>query len=248
MENNNTMMIVFIAGIILIAVILVLNSGNVKVITGSEQKNSISVSGNAKLEVDPDQAEVFLRIETFNEKADNAKNENAKISDTVVKALKKEGIKDNEIETASFYLSPRYRWDQNSNKNILEGYTATKILKVTTTEIEKAGKIIDTAVDSGANGVDSVRFGLTKEKQKEVSGEALIRASQVAKEKAESLANSVGVNLGKVISIQESNFNYVTYDYAPRMDMMEAAKSAPTQIEPGKVEVDAFVSIAYEIK
>ena len=47
-KNNNTLMIVFIAGIILIAIMLVLNSGNVKVIAGNEQKNSISVSGNSR--------------------------------------------------------------------------------------------------------------------------------------------------------------------------------------------------------
>ena len=248
-KNNNNLMVVFIAGIVLIAVILVLNQGKVNVVTGGEQQNAISVSGNAKLEVEPDQAEVYISIETSNEKADNAKNENAKISDKVIKALKKEGIKNEYIETTSFYISPKYRWDNEKQEQILIGYTATNIIKVTTKDVGNAGKIIDTAVDNGANGIQNVNFGLSKEMQKEVFGEALISASKVARDKAESLANSLGINLGKVMSVQESNFNVIPFNYAPRADMMEMAKSSvPTQIEPGKVEVNAFVSVAYEIK
>ena len=248
-KDNSTLMVVFIAGIILISVILVLNQGQTKVITGGEQQNAISVSGNAKLEVEPDQAEVYVMIETSNEKADAAKNENARTSDNVIKALKKKGIKDEDIETTSFYISPRYKWDNDNQEQVLIGYTAANTLKVTTKDVDNAGKVIDTAVDNGANSIQNVNFGLSKEMQKEVFGEALISASKVARDKAESLANSLGVNLGKVISVQESNFNFVPFDYAPRMDVMESSKAGiPTQIEPGKVEVNAFVSVAYEIK
>ncbi|MBI2134670.1 SIMPL domain-containing protein [Candidatus Woesearchaeota archaeon] len=246
-KSNSTLMVVFIAGIILIAVILVLNQGQTKIITGGEQQNAISVSGNANLQVEPDQAEVYVTIETSDEKAENAKNENAAISGNVIKSLKKEGIKDEDIETTSFYISPRYKWDYERQEQVLTGYTATNTLKVTTKDVDNAGKVIDTAVDSGANSIQSVNFGLSKEMQKEVFGEALIMASKVARDKAESLANSLGVNLGKVVSVQESNFNFAAYDVPRAAFGMEESKAA-TQIVPGKVEVSAFVSVAYEIK
>jgi len=244
----NLVHVVIIAVIVLIAVILVMNSGQTKIITtGTEQKNAITVSGNAKLEVEPDQAEVYVRIETLSEKANDAKDENARTSDKVIKALKRIGIKDDDIETTSFSLNPRYRYDRNKNENILQGYTATHILKATTDDVDDAGKIIDTAVDNGANSIQSVNFGLSKEKQKEISGEALIRAAQVAKDKAQSLASSLGINLGKVISVQESSFNFVTFD-APRAEFAVAEAKAPTQIVPGNVEVTARVSLSYEIR
>ena len=73
-KNNGTLMMVFIAGIILISVILVLNQGQTKIINnGSEQQNAITVSGNAQLFVEPDQAEVYVNIETFSDAADKAK-------------------------------------------------------------------------------------------------------------------------------------------------------------------------------
>jgi len=245
----HTLSIIFIAGIILIALILVLNSGQTKIITtGGDQKNAITVSGNANLEVEPDQAEIFVRIETSSESAEDAKDENARISDKVTKALKKEGVRDKDIETVSFSINPEYRYERNTGKNILEGYTASNLLKVTTKDVDNVGKIIDVAVDNGANSIQNVRFGLSKELQKEVSGQALIRAAEVAKDKAESLASSLGVSIGKIISIQESNFNFVTYDYAPRVEALTAEAKAPTEIIPGKVDVSAIVSLSYEIK
>jgi len=244
----NKVLVIFVAGIILISVILALGSGQTKVITGQAQQNAITVSGNAKLEVEPNQAEIYVRVETFSENAKDAKNNNAEISDRVIKALRKIGNKNDDMETTSFRLNPRYDYDRIKGENILRGYTATNVLKVTTEDVDETGEIIDTAVDNGANSIQSVNFGLTKETQKEISGEALIRAAQVAKNKAESLAASLGINLGKVVSIQESSFNFVSFD-APVAEMAVAkAGGAPTEIVPGDVEVRASVTMSYEIR
>ena len=231
------------------AVIMAFNSGVIKIVnTTEDQRNTITVSGNAELEVEPNQAEIYVRIETFNVKADDAKDENARISDKVMKALKKSGIKNDDIESSSFNLNPRYDYDRNKGESILKGYTATNVLKVTTKDVDNAGKVIDVAVDNGANSIQSVNFGLTKETQKEMSGEALIRAAEVAKDKAESLAASLGINLGKVISVQESSFNFIPFA-APVAEMAVAkADGIETQIVPGNVEVRGSVTMAYEIK
>ncbi len=244
-DKNNTLLIVLIAGILLIAVIMVLNSGQTKIINTSQQQNAITVSGNAKLDTEPDMAEIYARIETFSENAQDAKDENAKLSDSVIKALKKEGINDKEIETTGFFLSPRYRYDRDTEESILEGYTLSHILKVTTNDIDKAGKLVDVAVDNGANGVDSVTFTLSKEKQKEISGLALAHAAEVAQERAKALASSLKVNLGKVVSVQESSFDFIAYDATAKTFAVE---EAATQIIPENVEVSARVTVSYEIK
>ena len=245
-QNTNTLLIVFIAGIFLIAVIMVLSLNQTKIINASsQQQNAITVSGNAKLDTEPDMAEIFVRIETFSENAQDAKDENARLSDSVIKALKKEGINDKDVETTSFFLSPRYRYDSDKEENILEGYTLSHVLKVTATNIEAAGKLVDVAVDSGANGIDSVSFTLSKEKQKEISELALGRAAEVAGEKARALASSLKVNLGKIVSVQESSFDFIAYD-APLKAF--AVEKAATQISPENVEVSARVTVSYGIE
>ena len=71
-------------------------------------------------------------------------------------------------------------------------------------------------------------------------------AAKSAKDKASILAKSLGVSLGKVISIQESSFSITPYDYSP-MKLSAEAAVVGTEISPQKVEVTAHVALAYEI-
>src|SRR3989338_5456991 len=244
-KNGSAMRIVFIAGIFLIVAVLVLNSQDRVISTNQFQQNAVSVSADSIVETEPDKAEIYVKIETFAVKAEGAKNENSKISDNVRKALKGYGIKDSDMETSSFFMNPKYRYDPDSGESTLEGYTLTNVIKVTAKDVNNAGRIIDAAVDAGANGIDFVRFGLSKEKEKEISGQALGEAAKSAKDKASILAKSLGVGLGKVISIQESSFSIMPYDYSPMKLSAEAAVG--TEISPQKVEVAAHVALAYEI-
>ena len=244
-KNSSAMQIAFIAGILLIVAMLILNSQSRVINTNQFQQNAVSVSADSIVETEPDKAEIYVKIETFAEKASDAKNENSKISDSVRKALKGYGIKDADMETSSFFLNPKYRYDPDSGESTLEGYTLTNVIKVTTKDVNNAGRIVDASVDAGANGIDFVRFGLSKEKEKEISGQALGEAAKSAKDKASILAKSLGVSLGKVISIQESSFSIMPYDYSPMKLSAEAA--VRTEISPQKVEVTAHVAVAYEI-
>ena len=245
-KNGSTMRTVFIAGILLIVVMLVLNSQPRIINANQFQQNAVSVSADSVIETEPDKAEIYVKIETFAEKAEDAKNENSKLSDNVRKALKGYGIKDSDMKTSSFFLNPKYRYDPDSGESTLEGYTLTNVIKVTAKDVGDAGKIVDASVDAGANGIDFVRFGLSKEKEKEISGQALGEAAKSAKDKASILAKSLGVSLGKVISIQESSFSIIPYDYSPiKLAVEESAIG--TEISPQKVEVTAHVALAYEI-
>ena len=69
----------------------------------------------------------------------------------------------------------------------------------------------------------------------------------IASDKAASLASSLKINLGKIISVQESSFRFTPYDYAPGAMAVEESQ-AGTEISPQKVEVSASVTLAYEIK
>jgi uncharacterized protein len=244
-KDQNTLAIVYVIGILLIAIILVLNPSPTKIIP-LEKQNAITVSGNAEIKSDPDLVEVFIRIETSSAVAQDAKDSNAKSSQKVKAALKKIGIGEKNIETSSFSLNPKYRYDRDSGESILTGYTLSNILKVSSIEMEMGGKIIDTSVDAGANGVDKVSFTLSDRKKSEVFSQALDKASREARQKAMSIASSLDVRLGNLVSVEESNFNYVAFEYSPRELTIES--KAATEIPPEKVSVNARISVSYEIE
>lgn len=251
MEKNNYLTTILVAGLVITAIVLALNVKTQP--SNTEEKNRLSVSGTSTLTVDPNKAEIYIKVVTLEKTAQESKNKNSQISGNVVKALKKEGIKDKDIETSQFSIYPRYEYEEVVELNVrksnqkLVGYEVTNVLKVTTLELEKAGKIVDVAVNNGANDIESVVFGLTKEREKEVKQQAMVTSSNDAREKAIALATNVGVTLLKPISVSESSFYYMPYAVRA-FDKAEASMPAQTTINPQKLDISAAVQIVYEIK
>ena len=255
MEQKNYLTTILAVGLVIVALLLAVNSkSNIAASQNDLQRNTLSVSGTSTLTVDPNKAEIYVKIATVEKTAQESKNKNSQISINVIKALKKEGSKDKDIETSQFFITPKYDYQEVVENNlrksmqILVGYEVTNILKVTTQDLEKAGKLIDAAVDNGANDIERVSFGLTKDKEKDIKQQAMIIASNDAKDKAVALATNLGVALLKPVSISESNFVYQPFDIYPRSALLEKAASAETSISPQKLDVSASVSLVYEIR
>ena len=250
MEKGNYLTTILVAGLVIVAIIL---ASNVKTGVIQEEKNKITVSGASTLTVEPNKAEVYVKIATLEKTAQESKNKNSQISSNAVKALKKEGIKDKDVETSQFSIYPRYEYEEvielnlRKSKQILVGYEAVNVLKVTTQDLDKVGKLIDAAVNNGANDIERVAFGLTKEREKDIKQQAMILASDDAKEKAVALAANAGVNLLKPIAISESSFYYQPFEFRGAL-MEKAVPAAETIISPQKLDVSASVQLVYEIR
>ena len=164
----NTILIV--AGIIVAAIIIAAGFSSIPgtnvTAEGEVQRNTISVVGEANLDIEPDKADLFLQVETRAKTAKEAEDENSRIADQVITELKKAGVASDEIETDRFNIYPEYDW--NDGRRDLIGYRAEHTLKVTTKDTDKVGVYLDVAVDNGVNEVQGVNFGLTREKEKEV--------------------------------------------------------------------------------
>ena len=244
----------FLIIVALLVAILVMSMNNTPVVnitgTGQLQRNTMSVSGNAELEVAPDKATVYINILTDGVTAKQAQDENKQKSNAVTAALKSAGIKSDDIETSNYFLHKKTEWDPETRKSIDDRYRLTHTLKVTTTDIDDVGTLLDTAVDAGANGVDRVSFGLTKTLEAKVRDDALKKAAVAAKDKAKSIASSTGVTLGKITSIQENNFYFRAFEYpVAEMAVSSLARGMEdsSKISPQNVQVQSAISVVYEI-
>ena len=254
METKNYLTTILAVGLVIVALLLALNSkSNVVIGQNGLQRNSVSVSGTSTLTVDPDKAEIYVKIATLEKTAQDSKNKNSQISGNVVKALKKEGVKDSDIETAQFNIYPKYDYEEvpqipvRNPKQVLAGYEVDNVLKVTTKDLEKIGRLIDVAVNNGASEVERVSFGLTKEREKDIKQQAMIMASNDAKDKAVALVTNLEVGLGKPISISETNFYYQPYTLYSGAAQLEKS-AAETTINPQKLDVSATINLVYEIR
>jgi len=211
-------------------------------------ERTITATGTSESTIKPDKVEVYVKVYTQGDSADQVKDNNTKISNSIIAALKKEGLTDSDIETTQYYLNPRQRYDEKTNTYVQDGFELYNGLKVSSSNLDLAGKIIDVSVNAGATGIDSVQFTLSKNKEEEARTEALKMASQNARKKAEAVAEGLNVKLGEIQSISESNFNIFPYIYAKEDIAISSGAALPPQINPQNLQISATVSVIYKLK
>ena len=235
--------IIMAVGLIIVCLALVIGISTTK----QDVQKTISVTGSSELTVMPDQAKMYVVVVTLKDTAVAAQEENAKISNEVIEALKSKGIKSEDIQTQGYYLYEKTEWNDKLQKSESVGYELQHTLEIRTTDIDNVGEYLDVAVNAGANNVDRVNFDLTKAKEQEVNSQALSKATENARSKAEGIVKDLGVKLGGVASVSESNTGYTPYVYYSKAGSLDVAAERTT-IQPSEVTVNAYIGIVYRIK
>ncbi len=210
---------------------------------------TIDVNGNAELERQAKIATLYLGYQNTNENAQEAEQENAETIAAIKKALVNEGLSESEIETDSYNLYPEYDWLQGTRN--LKGYRVNHRLKIKIENYTNIGKFITAAVGSGANFVDNIQYSLSDEEMNELKEEALKKASENARTKAESIAQGLNLEIKGIKTVQDTTWDYRPWiyavDYRAKTIGGEGGEiETPTSVEIGKVTVSASVHVVFE--
>lgn len=204
------------------------------------EKKTITTSGTGMVTAEPDLATIILGVSTKNEKAALAAEENAEEMTKIIDAVKKAGLKDDDIETSGYNISSIYDYYGDTPK--FTGYQVTNTLSLKINNIDKVSEFLDAAVAAGANEVQGVNFSLKDSKaQYEKAMEAAVAD---AKKKAEVLAKAAEIN-GKLVvySITESSSSYPVFYESAKVSAMDAGM--PTPIMPSTQSISATVTVTY---
>ncbi|MEM7814829.1 MAG: SIMPL domain-containing protein [Candidatus Aenigmatarchaeota archaeon] len=210
------------------------------VINQLEEENRLSVTGTATLSAAPDEVVILAGAETLAAEADDSQRANAGLISAIRSALERKGLTAENVTTASYYLEIAREWNKTTERMEIVGYRTVHILKIKSSNLNKAGDYVDAAVSGGANRVDSVTFGLSTAKEADYRKQALEQAGANARERADAAAQGLGVRVTRVVRASEGYVSIVPYTRA-------LAAEAATEITPGQVEVSASVSVTYEI-
>jgi hypothetical protein len=224
--------------------IIVDNSGT------NVQAKTLDSTGTFSIKTMPDKAEFYMGVETTAADVKDSQSQNSEKMNAVIAALEAKGLPRDAIETSSYSVYPQQRWNKTSEQYETVGYTTSNTLYIKTTMLDKVGTYIDAAVGAGANNVNSISFTLTDAREAELKAKALSEASKIARAKADSIAQGLGVSITGVYRAGENSY-YVTPNYRA-YDSKAASGSAvpemaPTPITPGDVEVSASVAVSYTI-
>ncbi|WP_274651035.1 SIMPL domain-containing protein [Paenibacillus humicola] len=203
--------------------------------------STIEVFGEGTVGAAPDQAVIVLGAESEGPELQPLQAANAEIMTNIINALLRLNIPRENIQTSDYRIETRY--DFEDGRQIFRGYSVTHLLQIRLDEIGQTGTVVDTAVSEGANRVESIRFTI---RQPEVYvNQALALALRNARQKAATIAAALGVPLPAVPSLVEELPR--AGEPIPFAAVSAFAKSAPTPIEPGELDVRAAVRVTYRI-
>ena len=202
---------------------------------------TVSFTGEGKVKTEPDTAKVDIGLTTEGKDTITVQNENSSKMNAVIKFLKEKGIGEADIKTSNYSLSPKYEYSKG--KSSLVGYILNQNLTVTVRNLDKIGEILDGAVSSGANRIDSV--SLFVDKPEELKNKAREEAVKAAKEKAMLTSKTAGFRLGRLVNFTEGFFGEPPIFF----EALAKGGAAPApQIEPGTQEIKVSVTLTYLLK
>ncbi|NTU73563.1 SIMPL domain-containing protein [Candidatus Roizmanbacteria bacterium] len=216
-------------------------------VVNSTQAADLSVVGEGKVDVIPDTGSVTAGISIRNEStATEAQAKMNVTNNAIIEAMKQIGIDKKDIRTTNYSVYPNYTYDQGNSQKI-QGYGANANVTIKVKNVAQVSQVIEAATKAGANEIQGTQFTVNDPaKYREAARENAIKN---AREQAAKLASSLGIKLGRVTNIVESN-GAVPVAFATDMKtnaMVTGGGNSPS-IEPGSQTITSVVTLYFEKK
>lgn len=206
----------------------------------------ITVVGEGEAFGEPDEARVQIGVETFAETVSEATAENENRVQSIMSVLADIGIESADIQTSNYSLWAEQQYTESGPQGIA-GYRVMNQVNVKIRDIEQVGAVIGAVTEAGANSIHGVSFRVADPAALEA--EARAAAIDNAREKAASLAELSGVELGEVISVTEvigqPGIPYGAGYGGARDEMVE---SAAPGISPGELSYGVQIQVTFAIR
>lgn len=199
----------------------------------------ISVSGEGKVKVAPDQVVINLGVQNTGKDAAEVKKLNDETVDKVVKYIKKFGIPTFDFQTTNVSLYKSYDYEKKKHN-----FQASQSITITLKDIKKYDELMMGLVDTGINSINGVEFKSSKIEEHKVT--ARKQAVLDAKKKAEDFASALNQKVGKAIMITDnSQPAYQPPMYRNVMMKAEAMDAVPETLAIGEIEIITNVNVSF---
>lgn len=218
----------------------------------------ISVIGTGEAVAIPDIATFSFTVYAEGADASAAQDKSAESINGILAYLKDQGVEDKDIKNLYYNLNPRYEYMESicnnygycpAGERILRGYEVSHSVEVKVRDTSKAGDLISGVGSKGATDVSGLQF--TVDDAEATKAEAREKAIADAKEKAEQLAEDLGVRIVRMTSFWENQPYPYDYGYGGDMRMESSAAydtGAVPAIPMGENTTTVQVNISYEVK
>ncbi len=202
----------------------------------------ISVNGEGKVKVTPDQAAIVITVETKGANAKDVKKENDQKVEAVLKFIKKINLPAEDYKTRRIALNPQYEYESKKRS-----YNASQTIEILLKDLTKYDSLMEGLVDAGVNRIDGVTFQSSKLAQYQAEARKL--AMKDAKAQADDFVSVLGQKVGKALMISDNSQNYYPSPapvFAMKTTMSDASESTPREtLAIGEIAIVVNVSVSF---
>ncbi|WP_333600260.1 SIMPL domain-containing protein [Flavobacterium sp.] len=239
-HTKNNFALVSKKAVVLVALFLAIT------VQAQEQKPQvpqISVTGEGKVKVTPDQAVVTVGFQNSGKDAKEVKTLNDEVVDRVIKFLKKSGIPATDYKTNTVSLYKSYDYEKKKSN-----FQANQTLTITLKDLSKYNDIMMGLNDAGVNTIQGVEFKSSK--MEDYEKEARKNAMLNAKQKAADYVSVLGQKVGKALLITDTSQVYIPQPMykGNRMTMAADASESTETLAVGEIEVNTNVSVTFALE
>ncbi|NLE46094.1 MAG: SIMPL domain-containing protein [Chloroflexi bacterium] len=223
-----------------------LGGGGIATAPVSDQvAQGLVVGGIGRASSEPEVAQITFGVELRGDDPAALVDEGSQKINRAIEAVKSLGVAEEDIKTVGYNL-----WVENiydPERGVPTGevvYHLSHTIQARLTDMLKVGDLLAAAVNAGANTISGVSF--TVEEPGALTEEARRLALRDAAAQAASMADELGITLGKPILVMETSG-----DYPVQLDRGlgggGAVEAAAPSISPGSFSVSVSVRVVYEI-
>lgn len=214
--------------------------------------DTVTVEARRTVDIEPDIGRITFGTGARDTSAEAAMATLTEKTSAVHEALEAAGFTEEELSTAGVRLRRTCisNCRDRDRNNDVRGYRATAGIKLETRSLDRLGEAIDIAVGAGASSIRSLVFDV--EDDAVAVQEALTKAMNLARTKAETLAEAGSRTLGRALVIVEGNAR------TPRPYAVDAAAISASYdsgsnegqafpIEPPTLDASARIEVTFEL-
>ncbi|WP_110687805.1 SIMPL domain-containing protein [Salinicola aestuarinus] len=163
--------------------------------------------------------------------------------DALIRTLEDAGVPAAKIRAGSLSVRPDIIQSGGNEGDPAQVRTQVeRPVSLTLDQLDRLPQVLDALTAAGVDSLDGVSYGL--QTSDDADDEALQKALERARDKAQLMATTLGVELGDVVSVEETT--------APRYQpmVMHSAKmndSATPAYRSGEISIEAGVNVTWEI-
>lgn len=199
----------------------------------------ISVSGEGKIKVIPDQVFISIAVETKGTNASDVKRQNDATIEKVIEFITKFKVPKADFQTKNVSLNPQYDYEKKRRN-----YNATQTIEILLKNCTQYDAFMDGVVDVGINRIDLVEFKSSK--LEEFQSQARKLAMKDAKSKAEDYVSVLNQKVGKALTITDNSQSYFPQPmYGLKTMAMDKAEAPRETLAIGEITINASVTVSF---